>query len=88
MGLRWNIRTLAHVETLDIDDLRAGYWEGFNGEPEPGDNRSPSFWHGWRNGAVDGSYREKDVDQAAIAREAIQANALGRMLGIDKAEGL
>lgn len=40
-------RTEAETEML------AGYWDGLNGEPEPGSNRSRSFRHGWKNGRDD-----------------------------------
>jgi ribosome modulation factor len=34
-------------------EMLQGYWSGLKGEPEPGDNRSYSFKHGWRNGRDD-----------------------------------
>ena len=34
-------------------ELLQGYWDGLNGEPEPGDNRSHSYRHGWFNGRDD-----------------------------------
>lgn len=45
-----------------------GYRDGLAGDVEPGDNRSLSYWHGWRNGAVDGGHREKDEAQAILAK--------------------
>jgi hypothetical protein len=63
------IRTKAEAEGLDTDELIAGYHDGRAGEPEPGDNRSLSFWHGWRNGAVDGGHRPIDQAQRALAAD-------------------
>ncbi len=57
-----------------------GYWDGYKGEPEPGDNRSFAFWHGWRNGAVDGKYREIDAAQAALAHDVATRAATSRAL--------
>lgn len=61
------VETLEDLATLDMDEVREGYADGFNGWPEPGNNRSRSYWHGWRNGAVDGGHREKDAAQSALA---------------------
>lgn len=46
---------------LDSAEIVEGYLDGFNGDAEPGDNRSKSYWHGWRNGAGD---RNRTVDAA------------------------
>lgn len=53
-------------------EMLAGYWEGLNGESEPGDNRSHSFRHGWKNGRDDrnksprstASYLREEADAA------------------------
>ena len=54
---------------LDLTDVLEGYRDGYAGECEPGNNRSLSFWHGWRNGLVDGGHRQKDDAQAELARD-------------------
>jgi hypothetical protein len=46
-----------------------GYRDGLKGEPEPGNNRSDAYWHGWRNGACDRGLRKSDPEQYAIAAE-------------------
>lgn len=69
MTQRKLIETLAELDQLDETEVVEGYRDGYHGEPEPGDNRSPSYWHGWRNGAVDGKHREGDAAQAKLARE-------------------
>lgn len=69
--VRVPIRTVAELDALDSTEIMEGYFDGFDGELEPGDNRSLSYWHGWRNGAVDGGHREKDDAQALLAREVV-----------------
>lgn len=66
-GERVPVTTVADLETLDDDEMIEGYRDGKAGEPEPGDNRSRSYWHGWRNGAVDGGHREIDAAQRELA---------------------
>jgi hypothetical protein len=63
------IRTKAECDALDPVEMIDGYNYGRAGEPEPGDNQSLSFWHGWRNGAVDGGHRLSDAAQEALARD-------------------
>lgn len=65
------ITTLAELAELDESEILEGYRDGYDGEPEPGDNRSLSYWHGWRNGAVDGGHREKDAAQAILVHEVV-----------------
>lgn len=63
------ITTRAECEALDSAEIVAGYLDGRIGEPEPGDNRSLAFWHGWRNGAADAGHRPIDVHQRALAAD-------------------
>lgn len=70
------VTTIADLETLDDAETQEGYFDGYDGEPEPGNNRSRSYWHGWRNGAVDGGHREKDEHQAMLAHEVIETGWL------------
>lgn len=67
------VKTLEDLAALNDDEVREGYFDGRHGEPEPGNNRSRSYWHGWRNGAVDGRHREKEADQAELARLVVAA---------------
>jgi len=66
------VTTVDEVLALDTDDVIAGYFDGRAGDNEPGDNRSKSYWHGWRNGRVDGGHDEKDMAMAILARRAAQ----------------
>lgn len=59
---RLPINRCNQLSKLITQEVIEGYIDGRNGEPEPGDNRSYSYWHGWRNGAADGGHRP--IDQA------------------------
>lgn len=69
MSDRTPVSTLAELNTLNSDEIVEGYRDGIRGEPEPGNNRSKSYWHGWRNGRVDGKHAESDWAQQALAKE-------------------
>ena len=70
--MRKPLTTYAQVLTLNNDEVLEGYHDGADGEPEPGDNRTLSYWHGWRNGAVDGGRRKADEAQAMLAEDAVR----------------
>lgn len=59
------LTSAAELALIDDGDCVAGYHAGLDGEPEPGSDRSKSFWHGWRNGMID-SHR-MPIDAAALA---------------------
>lgn len=63
------IRRKRQLDDLQHEETVEGYFDGLSGDHEPGDNRSFSYWHGWRNGAVDGGHREKDDAQAELAKD-------------------
>lgn len=65
--------TLEDMRSLDQDEVAEGHRDGFHGAPEPGNNRSRSYWHGWRNGAVDGGFRPADEAQRELARLVVAA---------------
>jgi hypothetical protein len=65
------VRTKAELDLLNEADMLAGYQSGYNGDAEPGSDRSRSFWHGWRNGRVDGKHDQIDCHQVALAREVV-----------------
>jgi hypothetical protein len=64
---------------LDDAEILEGYEDGRRGDPEPGDNRSFSYWHGWRAGSVDGGHREKDAAGMALAKDMIESGYLKRL---------
>lgn len=63
-----SVPDLATLDTLDDAEMLEGYRAGCDGDPEPGDNRSLGYWHGWRNGACDRGLREIDDEQRELAR--------------------
>lgn len=65
------VRTLADLDTLDQNEIVSGYLSAERGDPEPGENRGRSFWHGWRNGMIDLGELPKDDAAAQLAREVV-----------------
>lgn len=66
----------SQLDELDSRECMEGYWDGKAGEPEPGDNRSYSFWVGWRNGAMDGRHLRPDIASQNLAKDAIESGWL------------
>ena len=54
------------LEALDPDEILEGYYDGRGGEQEPGNNRSFSYWHGWRNGRADRLGVTDDAQKALV----------------------
>lgn len=52
---------------LIAGDVIDGYRSGYRGESEPGSDKSRSFFHGWRNGRVDGGHDQIDRAQIEFA---------------------
>lgn len=69
--MRLPIRKKRLLEHLDDAEVLEGYRDGSKNDPEPHSNRSYSYWHGWRNGMVDGGYKTKDKSQQALAHDYI-----------------
>lgn len=67
------------LDYLDSTEVLEGYEDGRAGLPEPGDNRSFSYWHGWRNGSVDGRHRQPDAAGMALAKDVIDSGYLKRL---------
>ena len=65
------VRTKAELELLNEAEITKGYHAGRAGTGEPGSDCSRSFWHGWRNGRVDGGHDQIDCHQIALAREVV-----------------
>ena len=57
------------IKALDSDDMVEGYRDGARGEPEPGDNRSYAYWHGWTKGALDGGHRQTTNADTLLVRD-------------------
>lgn len=67
------IRTLADLETLDDDEILAGYTEWNRDAPEPGPNRGRAYWHGWRNASIDRGVIQTDAASLQLAREYLRS---------------
>lgn len=63
------IKSVADLKDLDGADVVEGYNDGLANEPEPKGNRSKSYWHGWRNGQIDGGHAKPDQSQRLLARD-------------------
>ena len=61
------VETVEDLNSLDDDEMLAGYRHGLSDGAEPGSDKSRSFWHGWRNGAVDSKRKEIDGHQMRLA---------------------
>jgi hypothetical protein len=81
MSKRTALRCASELDTLDDAEVFEGYRDGRANEPEPGDNRSLSYWHGWRNGMVDYGHMKVDDAQAALAADVIKSGWLRRLFG-------
>ena len=60
-------------EVLELDE--AEMIEGYNDGRENarcGDNRSKSYWHGWRNGMVDGGHAKSDEAQRILVGKLVK----------------
>lgn len=68
--VRPTLRTMADLAHMDRDEIVEGYRDGHHGEPEPGENRSDAYWHGFRNGRND-RLGVVDADQRALARDLV-----------------
>lgn len=53
MTARTPVTTAAELATLDAAEIVAGYTAARKGSPEPGDDRSKAFWHGWSSGRAE-----------------------------------
>lgn len=72
------VTTYGDLLTLNEDEIVEGYRDGRAGGP-CGDNRSRSYWHGWRNGRVDSGFDTKTDDMALLAADYRRMEAFARM---------
>ena len=72
---RHPVTTVEDLESLDDGEVVEGYHDGLEDAPKPGANRTRAYWHGWRNGMVDGGYMEKDWAQATLAHNYLKAQS-------------
>ena len=69
---RTPVTTVEELNTFDDAEIMEGYKDGRAGEPEPGDNRSKAYWHGWRTGSADGGHRQLDAHDRELARNYVR----------------
>jgi hypothetical protein len=65
------VATKVDLESLDQDEMVAGYMAGLEDAPEPGSDKSRAYWHGWRNGMADKGRLPFDPAMAQLAREVV-----------------
>ena len=63
------VASLAEFTLLDEGEILKGYFDGFHDAPEPGSDRSSSYWHGYRNGRFDNGSLPLDAAAKALRRE-------------------
>ena len=53
------VRTAEDLDSLDPNEIVAGFRDFQRGDPEPGPNRGRAYWHGWRVAAADHGRQER-----------------------------
>jgi hypothetical protein len=61
------VTTCEDLATLTDAEVTAGYIAGLSAEPLAPQGVTRSFWHGHRNGLMDGGHRPPDEAQQALA---------------------
>ena len=60
------VETVVEFRTLDEGEVLCGYLDGISGTLCSLSDVSRSYWHGWRNGLVDGGFTEPDASQIEL----------------------
>ena len=63
------VTTFDDLDGLDHDQMVEGYLSARRGDPEPGANRSRSYWHGWRCRMMDFGELQIDSRHRNLVRE-------------------
>jgi len=71
------VETVADLESLDQDDIVAGYRDGWRNPEEPGSDKSRGYWHGWRNAQMDARRMPHDAASARLCREYLGTRVRG-----------
>jgi hypothetical protein len=66
--------SLDELDALDSAEMVEGYHDGYQNEPRPSGNRSKSYWHGWRNGMMDGKLMPVDASAMVLVRAVVARN--------------
>lgn len=78
------VATVSDLETLDGDQIVEGYLSAERGDPEPGENRGRSFWHGWRNRMIDMGEIPADNAARRLAHEVVKTGYLKQFNKMEK----
>ncbi|MBI0537769.1 hypothetical protein D9599_19610 [Roseomonas sp. KE2513] len=62
------VRSVTDFRSLDEAEILIGYMDGMAGLVGEKD-MTMSYWHGWRNGAVDAGFIEPDQAQLQLEQE-------------------
>lgn len=62
------VTTLEELDSLDSNQIVAGYMAGRKGYPEPQQSEGKAVWHGWRNGMIDTKRLPADEAYYSLAR--------------------
>ena len=73
------VATKSELDTLDAQEILAGYLSAERGDPEPGLNRGKAFWHGWRNRMMDIHEIPKDEAARKLAHEVVESSHRDRL---------
>lgn len=60
------VETVADFRALDEGEIFCGYLDGLDGAHCSPSSVSRAYWHGWRNGLVDGGFVEPDEAQLKL----------------------
>ena len=66
------LASVVELEFLNEDECVDGYLSGLRDDPEPGSDKSKSFWHGWRNGMMDKGRLPRDAAADNLACEYVR----------------
>jgi hypothetical protein len=75
------VRFVHELRRLDGGDVLSGWQAGMSGQP-CSEDRSRSWWHGWRRGRIDAGFDNPAPDQKALADRLIAAQELEAWLYI------
>jgi hypothetical protein len=65
------VTTVDELKLLNSDEIVDGYRDGIRGAPEPHNNRSRAYWHGWRNGMSDARRMPSDESMRLLAKDVV-----------------
>lgn len=70
------VSTLEELDSLDPAEIMEGYVSAERGDPEPGQNRGKSFWHGWCNRMRDIGVLPQTPETKQLTKEYIASGRL------------